>query len=74
MDVVIRTDQESGGYWIRFSGEGLCKGLNTYAMLLYSGFNYTSMLIDGPVNIFSDYYKFFIHVIAKNTNKSSFES
>ncbi|XP_045445904.1 L-ascorbate oxidase-like [Melitaea cinxia] len=48
MDVVIRADQESGGYWVRVSGEGLCKGLNTYAMLLYSGFNYTSMLLDGP--------------------------
>ncbi|XP_023948181.2 uncharacterized protein LOC112053114 [Bicyclus anynana] len=48
MDVVVRTDQESGGYWVRVSGEGVCDGLSAHAMLLYSGFNYTNMLEQGP--------------------------
>ncbi|XP_039747441.1 L-ascorbate oxidase-like [Pararge aegeria] len=48
MDVVVRTDQQSGGYWVRVSGEGVCEGLSAHAMLLYSGFNYTTMLEQGP--------------------------
>ncbi|XP_045781984.1 laccase-2-like isoform X1 [Maniola jurtina] len=48
MDVVVRANQRSGGYWIRVSGEGVCDGLNAYAMLLYSGFNYTNLLEQGP--------------------------
>ncbi|XP_037869374.1 uncharacterized protein LOC101739043 isoform X2 [Bombyx mori] len=44
MDVVVRADQPSNGYWIRISGQGVCGGLSSKSMLIYSGFNYTSML------------------------------
>ncbi|XP_075969820.1 uncharacterized protein LOC142972506 [Anticarsia gemmatalis] len=44
MDVVVRASQEGGGYWIRAHGRGACADLTANAMLLYSGFNYTSML------------------------------
>ncbi|CAH0721837.1 unnamed protein product, partial [Brenthis ino] len=48
MDVVIRMNQQSGGHWVRVSGEGSCEGRTAHAMLLYSGFNYTSMMEQGP--------------------------
>ncbi|KOB79192.1 Laccase-25 [Operophtera brumata] len=46
MDVVVRASQESGGYWVRVqgTGAGACATVSANAMLLYSGFNYTSML------------------------------
>ncbi|CAB3242501.1 unnamed protein product [Arctia plantaginis] len=44
MDVVVRASQEGGGYWIRAQGRGACAGISANAMLIYSGFNYTSML------------------------------
>ncbi|XP_026724639.1 laccase-2-like [Trichoplusia ni] len=44
MDVVVRATQESGGYWVRARGNGACAGVTANAMLIYSGFNYTSML------------------------------
>ncbi|XP_050344676.1 uncharacterized protein LOC126769838 [Nymphalis io] len=53
MDVVVKADQQSGGYWIGVTGEGYCEGLKAHAMLLYSGFNYTSMLTQEP-NMDSD--------------------
>ncbi|KAG6448378.1 hypothetical protein O3G_MSEX005450 [Manduca sexta] len=46
MDVVVRMSQSSGGYWVRARGADSCAGLTATAMLLYSGFNYTSMLLD----------------------------
>lgn len=52
MDVVVRASQESGGYWVRVQGTGACAALTTSAMLLYSGFNYTSMLQKNKVFIF----------------------
>ncbi|XP_032514057.2 uncharacterized protein LOC116767710 [Danaus plexippus] len=48
IDVVLRADQPSGGYWLQISGEGACETLKTHIMLIYSGFNYTSMLEQGP--------------------------
>lgn len=47
MDVVIKASQETGGYWMRVRAGGSCAGVSTTAMLLYSGFNYTSMLQQG---------------------------
>ncbi|CAH0406370.1 unnamed protein product [Chilo suppressalis] len=47
MDVVVRASQESGGYWIKVNAGGACAGVSANAMLLYSGFNYTSMLQQG---------------------------
>lgn len=44
MDVVVRASQEGGGYWIRAHGRNTCSGLTATGMLIYSGFNYTSML------------------------------
>ncbi|XP_059057139.1 uncharacterized protein LOC131850794 [Achroia grisella] len=44
MDVVVRASQENGGYWLKVHGIGACAGLATDAMLIYSGFNYTTML------------------------------
>nr|ATG88100.1 laccase-2-like protein [Plutella xylostella] len=47
MDVVVRASQPAGGYWARARGYGgACAGLSARAMLLYSGFNYTAMLVD----------------------------
>ncbi|CAG9114637.1 unnamed protein product [Plutella xylostella] len=47
VDVVVRASQPAGGYWARARGYGgACAGLNARAMLLYSGFNYTAMLVD----------------------------
>ncbi|XP_072943842.1 uncharacterized protein [Epargyreus clarus] len=48
MDVVVRADQEAGGYWVRVHGRDKCSGLSASAMLLYSGFNYTAMLDEEP--------------------------
>ncbi|XP_041977643.1 laccase-1-like [Aricia agestis] len=50
MDVVVRADQSTGGYWIRVAGENGCSGLDTYGMLLYSGYNYTIMFEEGPAH------------------------
>lgn len=49
MDVVVRASQEGGGYWIRARGRGACAGISVNAMLIYSGFNYTSMLQEQQV-------------------------
>ncbi|KAM3963142.1 uncharacterized protein ACR2FA_002903 [Aphomia sociella] len=51
MDVVVRATQKNGGYWLKVHGIGVCAGLTTDAMLIYSGFNYTSMLQDGQNDI-----------------------
>jgi hypothetical protein len=49
MDVVVRASHETGGYWVTASAGGACAGISANAMLLYSGFNYTSMLQQGQV-------------------------
>lgn len=49
MDVVVRATQESSGYWVRVQGSGACAAVSAKAMLLYSGFNYTSMLLENQV-------------------------
>ncbi|CAK1545224.1 unnamed protein product [Leptosia nina] len=48
MDVAVRADQPSAGYWLQVKGEEACDGLKARSMFLYSGFNYTSMLEDIP--------------------------
>lgn len=53
MDVVVRATQESGGYWVRARGNGACAGVTANAMLIYSGFNYTSMLQENQVYLVS---------------------
>ncbi|KAL0894088.1 hypothetical protein ABMA27_014134 [Loxostege sticticalis] len=54
MDVVVRASQETGGYWVKARGLGACAGLRADAMLIYSGFNYTSMLQQGQNEISHD--------------------
>ncbi|XP_063821940.1 uncharacterized protein LOC135071964 [Ostrinia nubilalis] len=54
MDVVVRASQETGGYWVRARGTGVCAGLVADAMLIYSGFNYTSMLHQGQNELAQD--------------------
>lgn len=68
MDVVVRASQESGGYWIRVQGSGACKAVTASAMLLYSGFNYTSMLQANKVRIFIYYtrYSFQRRIVRKD--------
>ena len=56
LDVVVRMDQPTGGYWVEVSGEGPCEGIRAHAMLLYSGFNYTSMMEEGAVIFFLYYF------------------
>ncbi|XP_031768453.1 uncharacterized protein LOC113517565 [Galleria mellonella] len=51
MDVVVRASQENGGYWLKVHGIEVCAGLTTDAMLIYSGFNYTSMLQNKRTNL-----------------------
>ncbi|CAH4037261.1 L-ascorbate oxidase-like [Pieris brassicae] len=48
MDIVVRADQPSGGYWLQVEGENQCDGLKTHSMFLYQGFNYTSMIEQNP--------------------------
>ncbi|XP_068629840.1 uncharacterized protein [Battus philenor] len=48
VDVVIEAARESGGYWVNVRGSNLCEGLSAHGMFLYSGFNYTSLLQEGP--------------------------
>ncbi|CAG4911775.1 unnamed protein product [Colias eurytheme] len=48
MDVVVRADQSSGGYWLIVKGESACDSLKARSMFIYSGFNYTSMLENVP--------------------------
>lgn len=49
MDLVVRASQPSGGYLVRVRGDGACSGLDASSMLIYSGFNYTSMLLQKQV-------------------------
>lgn len=49
MDVVVRASQPAAGYWVEVRAAGACAGLAARAMLIYSGFNYTSMLQSGQV-------------------------
>lgn len=48
MDVVVEAVHKSGGYWVNVRGSNACDGLTAHGMLLYSGFNYTSLLEQGP--------------------------
>ncbi|XP_013180397.1 PREDICTED: laccase-2-like isoform X1 [Papilio xuthus] len=48
MDVVVEAVHKSGGYWVNVRGGNECEGLTAHGMLLYSGFNYTSLLDQGP--------------------------
>ncbi|KAL4714587.1 hypothetical protein ACJJTC_006633 [Scirpophaga incertulas] len=56
MDVVVRASQQTGGYWATASAGGACAGITANAMLVYSGFNYTSMLHQGQ-NVVEDFYE-----------------
>lgn len=53
MDVVVRAVQSPGGYWVRVLGQDKCSGLEAKAMLIYNGFNYTSMWFSNKVIIIS---------------------
>ncbi|CAK1581693.1 unnamed protein product [Parnassius mnemosyne] len=48
MDVVVNAARKNGGYWVNVYGLGICEGLIAHGMFLYSGFNYTSLLHQGP--------------------------
>ncbi|KPJ06233.1 Laccase-2 [Papilio machaon] len=60
MDVVVEAVHKSGGYWVNVRGNNECEGLAAHGMLLYSGFNYTSLLEQGPggkVNSFDNLFQ-----------------
>lgn len=57
MDVVVRASGDKGGYWINVRGDGACAGLTAHAMFLYSGYNYTSMLVAEQVGVINNYLK-----------------
>ncbi|CAH2073524.1 unnamed protein product, partial [Iphiclides podalirius] len=48
MDVIVEAAREGGGYWLNVRGFDACEGLSCHGMLIYSGFNYTSLLEQDP--------------------------
>ncbi|GBP55348.1 hypothetical protein EVAR_31868_1 [Eumeta japonica] len=46
MDVVVKSNKKPQAYWFHVDGLEECDGLQSKVMVVYTGFNYTSMLMD----------------------------